>query len=133
MAEGAARPAAGICVFVGATGARGCRTSRVTGGRISGGVALAGAGDFDRRAGAAAAHEVDTTKVKASGVDIVVAFDLSGSMASEDFEVRGQRVNRLDMARAVLKGFIDKRPNDRIGLVAFATRGLHRLAADAGS
>ena len=62
------------------------------------------------------------TKVSASGVDIVVALDLSGSMASEDFEVRGERVNRLDMAKEVLKKFIEKRPNDRIGLVAFATQ-----------
>lgn len=61
------------------------------------------------------------TKVTASGVDIVVALDMSGSMISEDFEVRGQRVNRFNMARAVLKQFIDQRPNDRIGLVVFAT------------
>jgi Ca-activated chloride channel family protein len=60
------------------------------------------------------------TKVTASGVDIVVAFDLSGSMAAEDFEVRGQRLNRMAMAREVLKQFIEKRANDRIGLVAFA-------------
>ena len=31
------------------------------------------------------------TKITASGVDIVVALDLSGSMRSEDFEVRGKR------------------------------------------
>jgi len=62
------------------------------------------------------------TKVTASGVDIVVALDLSGSMRSEDFEVRGGRVNRFDMARAVLKQFIDQRPNDRIGLVVFAAQ-----------
>src|SRR6516225_9598171 len=62
------------------------------------------------------------TKVTASGVDIVVALDMSGSMISEDFEVKGQRVNRFNMAREVLKGFIDKRPNDRIGLVVFATQ-----------
>ena len=61
------------------------------------------------------------TKVTASGVDIVVALDMSGSMISEDFEVRGQRVNRFNMARAVLEKFIEKRPNDRIGLVVFAT------------
>jgi Ca-activated chloride channel family protein len=61
------------------------------------------------------------TKVTASGVDIVVALDMSGSMISEDFVLRGQRVNRFNMARAVLKGFIDQRPNDRIGLVVFAT------------
>lgn len=58
--------------------------------------------------------------IRASGVDIVVAMDLSGSMESEDFEVRGDRVNRINMAKAVLKKFIEKRPNDRIGLVAFA-------------
>jgi Ca-activated chloride channel family protein len=62
------------------------------------------------------------TRVTASGVDIVVALDMSGSMISEDFEVKGHRVNRFDMARAVLRGFIDKRPNDRIGLVVFATQ-----------
>ena len=62
------------------------------------------------------------TEVKASGVDIVVAIDLSGSMESEDFVVRGERVNRLNMAKAVLEKFIEKRPNDRIGLVAFAGR-----------
>jgi Ca-activated chloride channel family protein len=63
-----------------------------------------------------------TTEVKASGVDIVVALDMSGSMVSEDFEVNGQRVNRFNMARAVLSNFIDKRPNDRIGLVLFASQ-----------
>jgi len=61
------------------------------------------------------------TRIKASGVDIVVALDMSGSMASEDFEVGKERLSRLAMAKAVLKKFIDKRPNDRIGLVAFAT------------
>jgi Ca-activated chloride channel homolog len=63
-----------------------------------------------------------TTTVKASGIDIVVAFDMSGSMLSEDFVVDGRRVNRFNMARTVLKNFIDKRPDDRIGLVVFATQ-----------
>ena len=60
------------------------------------------------------------TKFKASGIDIVVAFDLSYSMAAEDFEVNGQPVNRLFIAKDVLKKFILGRPHDRIGLVAFA-------------
>jgi len=63
-----------------------------------------------------------TTTVKASGVDIVIALDMSGSMISEDFVVNGERVNRFNMARSVIKKFIDQRPNDRIGLVVFATR-----------
>jgi Ca-activated chloride channel homolog len=61
------------------------------------------------------------TQVKASGIDIAVAVDLSGSMASEDFVVDGERVSRIEMAKAVLRKFIEKRPNDRIGLIAFAT------------
>ena len=62
------------------------------------------------------------TKVTASGVDIAVALDMSGSMASEDFEVGRERLNRLAMAKKVLKTFIEKRPSDRIGIVAFATQ-----------
>lgn len=62
------------------------------------------------------------TEIKASGIDIVVALDLSGSMASEDFLVNGERTSRIDLAKQVLSEFIDKRPNDRIGLVAFAGR-----------
>jgi Ca-activated chloride channel family protein len=62
------------------------------------------------------------TQIKASGIDIVVALDMSGSMASEDFEVGGDRLSRLTMAKEVLKKFIAKRPNDRIGLVVFATQ-----------
>src|SRR5258706_5513973 len=61
------------------------------------------------------------TKINASGVDIVVALDMSGSMISEDFEVHGKRINRFNMAREVLKQFIEKRPNDRIGLVVFGS------------
>src|ERR1041385_7476535 len=59
-------------------------------------------------------------RIHASGVDIVAVMDLSGSMRALDFESHGRRVNRLAMAKEVLRNFIDKRPYDRIGLVAFA-------------
>ncbi len=73
--------------------------------------------------GLARPQEVQTeTSVKASGIDIAVAIDLSGSMESEDFRYKGEQVNRLFMAKEVLKGFVAKRPGDRIGLVAFAGR-----------
>jgi Ca-activated chloride channel family protein len=62
------------------------------------------------------------TSIRASGIDIVVALDLSGSMESEDFRLKGQQVNRLVVAKDVLKKFIERRPSDRIGLVAFAGR-----------
>lgn len=60
--------------------------------------------------------------IKASGIDIVVAVDFSMSMAAEDFEVGGRRANRVTAAKDVLRRFIDGRPNDRIGIVAFAGR-----------
>ncbi len=59
--------------------------------------------------------------LRASGIDIVVSLDLSGSMEAEDFELDGVRVNRLAIAKDVLSTFIDQRASDRIGLVAFAT------------
>lgn len=62
------------------------------------------------------------TTVSASGIDIVLALDLSGSMESEDFFLDRQRVNRLAVAKDTLRKFIQRRPNDRIGLVAFAGR-----------
>jgi Ca-activated chloride channel homolog len=61
-------------------------------------------------------------KIHASGIDIVVALDLSGSMAAEDFELKGEPVNRLVIAKDVLRQFVQKRVGDRIGLVAFAGR-----------
>ena len=62
------------------------------------------------------------TAVKASGIDIVVALDISGTMSAEDFNLRAPAVNRLAIAKDVLEQFIAKRSNDRIGLVAFAGR-----------
>jgi len=57
---------------------------------------------------------------KASGIDIVVAIDLSGSMKSEDFELHGDRASRVDVAKDVLDTFVQHRVDDRIGLVVFA-------------
>src|SRR5688572_9056891 len=69
-------------------------------------------------------HVESETTVRASGVDIVTALDLSTSMAAEDpgFTIKREQVNRLEVAKDVLKRFVEKRGNDRIGLVAFAGR-----------
>ena len=62
------------------------------------------------------------SKLRVRGIDIAIALDLSASMKAEDFEMDGKRVNRLAVAKDVLRQFIMNRPNDRIGLVAFAGR-----------
>lgn len=56
------------------------------------------------------------SNIKTRGIDIMVALDLSGSMRGEDF----QPDNRLNVEKKVVRGFIDRRPGDRIGLVVFA-------------
>jgi Ca-activated chloride channel family protein len=60
------------------------------------------------------------TSVTANGIDIVLALDISGSMQALDFKVDRTRVNRIAVVKSVVSKFIDERPNDRIGLIAFA-------------
>jgi Ca-activated chloride channel family protein len=60
------------------------------------------------------------TTVTANGIDIVLALDVSGSMQALDFKVDNVRVNRVAIVKSVVAKFIDERPNDRIGLIAFA-------------
>lgn len=54
-------------------------------------------------------------EVKAEGIDIMMAIDLSSSMLAQDFDP-----NRLEASKLVAKDFIDKRTYDRVGLVVFA-------------
>jgi len=53
---------------------------------------------------------------RAEGVDLVVALDVSGSMSALDFEP----TDRLGVAKEVIGRFLERRPNDRFGLVVFA-------------
>lgn len=62
------------------------------------------------------------TQVRAEGIDIMLAVDLSGSMLAEDFQLDGDRASRLDAVKRVVREFLGKRPNDRVGLVLFAAR-----------
>ncbi len=63
-----------------------------------------------------------TTEIEASGIDILLAVDVSGSMEAMDFTLGGRPASRLDVVKKVVDEFIDQRPNDRIGLLAFAGR-----------
>lgn len=59
------------------------------------------------------------TQVEASGIDIMLVLDVSGSMLTMDFTIGGEEATRLDAIREVTRKFIEGRPNDRIGIVAF--------------
>ncbi len=62
------------------------------------------------------------TKVEASGIDIMLVLDVSNSMLAKDFTIGGDEATRLDAVREVTRKFIEARPNDRIGMIAFGTR-----------
>lgn len=49
------------------------------------------------------------------GIDIVMAIDVSASMLARDL-----RPNRLEALKKVAVTFVNKRPNDRIGIVVYA-------------
>ncbi|ACL56015.1 VWA domain-containing protein [Methylobacterium nodulans] len=56
----------------------------------------------------------------ASGREIMLALDLSGSMERVDFSLDGRNVARLAAVKRVGADFIRRRAGDRIGLVIFA-------------
>src|SRR5213595_4184250 len=62
------------------------------------------------------------TQIEASGIDIMLVLDVSGSMLTKDFTIGGQEATRVDAIREVTRKFIEGRPNDRIGIIAFAGR-----------
>ncbi len=60
-----------------------------------------------------------TAALPASGRDIVLVLDLSGSMSIEDFELDGAPAQRLDAVKRVAARFARDREGDRLGLVIF--------------
>ncbi len=60
--------------------------------------------------------------IPASGRDILLALDLSGSMEKEDFSLGGAPISRLDAVKRVAARFVSDRRGDRVGLVVFGER-----------
>ena len=54
--------------------------------------------------------------------DLLVAVDLSGSMETEDFtDDAGRTVDRLTAVKQVVGAFLDRREDDRVGLIVFGS------------
>ena len=54
--------------------------------------------------------------------DMLLAVDLSGSMATEDFsDDQGRQVDRLTAVKQVLDEFLSRRQGDRVGLIVFGS------------
>lgn len=54
---------------------------------------------------------------KGRGIDIILCFDISGSMTEEDF-----KPNRLEASKSVASDFVRNRPGDNIGIVIFGNQ-----------
>jgi Ca-activated chloride channel homolog len=65
---------------------------------------------------------VGSADIETSGIDVVLAIDVSGSMQALDFKLDDQPTSRLDVVKSVVEEFIAGRPSDRLALVAFAGR-----------
>jgi Ca-activated chloride channel family protein len=63
-------------------------------------------------------EDISTKTKTTKGIDIVMAIDVSSSMLARDL-----KPNRLAALKKVAANFIKQRPNDRIGLVAYAGEG----------
>lgn len=57
-----------------------------------------------------------------AGRDLLLAVDISGSMERTDFALGGAPVTRLELVKATARGLIARRPQDRLGLILFASQ-----------
>jgi Ca-activated chloride channel family protein len=60
------------------------------------------------------------TETETPGIDIMLVLDLSWSMEAIDMGRPAEKLSRFAIASGVLKDFIAKRPDDRIGLISFS-------------
>jgi Ca-activated chloride channel family protein len=59
------------------------------------------------------------TEISTEGYDLMLAVDVSRSMGALDFQIDGNKVNRLAVVKGVLGRFIEQRAGDRIGMIVF--------------
>ncbi len=64
---------------------------------------------------------IDESIIRTEAVDIILLLDLSESMDTRDFNRANQPISRLDASKEVIEKFLKNRPNDRIGMVGFAS------------
>lgn len=64
----------------------------------------------------------EAIRLPASGRDLLLAVDLSGSMETADMVLNGRQVNRFTVIKQVVGEFVERREHDRLGLVLFGTQ-----------
>jgi Ca-activated chloride channel family protein len=64
----------------------------------------------------------ESIEMPVTGRSLMMAVDISGSMLTEDMNIRGRPITRLAAVKAVAGEFIERRKGDRIGLILFGTQ-----------
>jgi len=60
--------------------------------------------------------------IAASGRDLLVAVDVSGSMDFPDMHWQNEDLSRLDLVKTLLGDFLENREGDRVGLILFGSQ-----------
>lgn len=63
----------------------------------------------------------DPVQLPATGRDLLMAVDISGSMETPDMEVQNRNLQRIDVVKFVVSDFVKRRENDRLGLILFGS------------
>lgn len=64
----------------------------------------------------------EAQKIESEGRNLMLALDVSGSMAEPDFMLNNSPVRRWDAVQAVAQHFLKKREGDRVGVILFGER-----------
>lgn len=64
----------------------------------------------------------DPQQLPVSGRELMIAVDVSASMATRDLRLDGRPVERLEAARELARGFLAGRDGDRVGLIVFGNQ-----------
>ncbi|MBF0201125.1 MAG: VWA domain-containing protein [Desulfamplus sp.] len=70
---------------------------------------------------------IEKINITTEGVNIILALDLSESMAALDFTEGNNIVTRLDAVKGVVNDFIMKRDGDRIAMVVFGSQAFTQI------
>lgn len=70
-------------------------------------------------------YGIQREKIISTGIDIVIALDTSPSMLIKDYKNN----TRINVAKGILSDFVEKRKNDRIGIVVFSTNSMIKSPA----
>lgn len=70
---------------------------------------------------------ISKQNIQSEGINIILAVDLSESMAALDFKQKGEIINRLEAVKGVVRTFVALRSGDRIGMVVFGSHAYTQI------